>query len=109
MAFRIHDGVVVESTDYELTISTPEWWMTPAEDAERAKQAAAGMDDFIQKLTEAIAKHQRGQKDPKSQAGLAAVVPKKILPATMVAEARQEIFEIREEVLRLMDDFRGRQ
>ncbi len=46
--------VVIESADYELNISAPEWRMTPEEDAERAKQAAAGMDDFMQKLTEAI-------------------------------------------------------
>src|SRR6266516_7043879 len=36
--------VVIESADYELTISAPEWRMTPEEDAERTKQAAAGMD-----------------------------------------------------------------
>lgn len=56
--------VVVESADYELTISAPEWRLTPKEDEERARQAAAGMDDFMQKLTEAIEQHQRGQKDP---------------------------------------------
>ena len=56
--------VVVESADYELTVSPPEWRMTPAEDAERAKQAAAGMDDFMRKLTEVIEKHQHGQKGP---------------------------------------------
>ena len=56
--------VVIESADYELTISTPEWRMTPAEEAERANQAAAGMDDFMGKLTGAIEQQQRGQKDP---------------------------------------------
>ncbi len=59
--------VVVESADYELTISTPEWRMTPEEHQERAKQAAAGMDDFMKKLNDAIAQHQRGQKDPEEQ------------------------------------------
>src|SRR5438093_3155190 len=54
--------VVIESADYELTISAPEWRMTPEEDAERAKQAAAGMDDFMEKLTGAVEQHQRGQK-----------------------------------------------
>ena len=44
----------------------------------------------------------------KSQAGLEAVAPKKILPDTMVAEARKELFEIREGILRLMDEFRSR-
>src|SRR5712664_3517666 len=56
--------VVIESADYELTISAPEWRLTPAEDAERANQAATGMDDFMGKLTEAIEKHQRSHKDP---------------------------------------------
>jgi hypothetical protein len=44
----------------------------------------------------------------KSQAGLEAVAPKKILPEQMVAEARRELFEIREGILKLMDEFRGR-
>ena len=44
----------------------------------------------------------------KSQAGLEAVAPKKVLPEAMVAQARQELFEIREGILRLMDEFRGR-
>jgi hypothetical protein len=40
-------------------------------------------------------------------AGLEAVGPKKLLPESIVAEARQELFEIREGVLRLMNEFRG--
>ena len=44
----------------------------------------------------------------KSQAGLEAVAPKKLLPEAMIAEARKELFEIREGILKLMDDFRGR-
>ncbi len=56
--------VVIESADYEVTISAPEWRMSPEEDAERAKQAAAGMDDFMRKLAGAIEQQQRGQKDP---------------------------------------------
>jgi hypothetical protein len=44
----------------------------------------------------------------KSQAGLEAVAPKNLLPAKMVAEARRELFEIREAILKLMDEFRGR-
>src|SRR2546426_3223402 len=59
--------VVIESADYELAISAPEWRMTPEEDAERARQAAAGMDDFMGKLTEAIEQHQRAQKDPEEE------------------------------------------
>jgi hypothetical protein len=56
--------VVIESADYELTISAPEWRMTPEEDQERATQAATGMDDFMAKLDEVIDTHKRGQKDP---------------------------------------------
>lgn len=59
--------VVIESPDFELNISAPEWRLTPEEDAERAKQAAAGMDGFMKKLTEAIEQHQRGQKDPEAE------------------------------------------
>ena len=45
----------------------------------------------------------------KSQAGLEAVARKRLLPDDAVAEARKELFEIREGILRLMDEFRGRQ
>ena len=56
--------VVIESADYQMKISAPEWRLTPEEDVERAKQAAAGMADFMGRLTEAIEAHQRGQKNP---------------------------------------------
>jgi hypothetical protein len=56
--------VVIESADYELWISAPEWRLTPEEDQERAKQAAAGMADFMNKLTQAVQKHQDRHKDP---------------------------------------------
>jgi hypothetical protein len=56
--------VVIESTDYRVRISPPEWRMTPEEDEERAKQAAAGMADFMRRLSEAIERHQRAQKHP---------------------------------------------
>ena len=59
--------VVIESADYELAISAPEWRMTPEEDAERAKLAGAGMADFMGNLTEAVEQHQRGQKDPEEE------------------------------------------
>ena len=59
--------VVIESTDYDLTISAPEWRLTPAEEEQRAQDAANGMNWFMQKLTEAIAQQQRGQKDPEAE------------------------------------------
>jgi len=58
--------VVVESADYELTISPPEWRLTAEEEEQRARAAAAGMDDFMGKLTEAIEQHQHGQKAPEA-------------------------------------------
>lgn len=59
--------VVLESADYHLEISAPEWRLTPAEEAERAKLAAAGLTGFMQKLTEAIEQQKRGQKDPEAE------------------------------------------
>ena len=44
----------------------------------------------------------------KTYGGLAAVAAKKALPERVAAEARQELLEIRESILRLMDEFRGR-
>jgi hypothetical protein len=44
----------------------------------------------------------------KAQAGLEAVAPKNLLPNEMISKAREEIFHIREEILELMDRFRGR-
>jgi hypothetical protein len=45
----------------------------------------------------------------KSQAGLEAVASKQLWPATLIGEAWQELFEIREGILKLMDKFRGRE
>jgi len=56
--------VVIESADYELTISPPEWRMSPEDEKDRANQAAEGMADFMNKLTENIEVQKRGQKDP---------------------------------------------
>ena len=43
-----------------------------------------------------------------SQAGLEAVAPRKVLPEPLLTQARQELFAIREGILRLMDEYRGR-
>ncbi len=56
--------VVVESADYKLTISAPEWRMTPAEEQQRATEAAAAMEEFLKKLTAAIDEQQESHKDP---------------------------------------------
>jgi hypothetical protein len=55
--------VVIESSDYNLTISEPSWRLTAQDEDRRAREVAAAMDDFTQKLTDTIEKHQRGQKD----------------------------------------------
>lgn len=44
----------------------------------------------------------------RAQAGLEAVAPKPLLPAAMVAEVRAELFAIREGILKLMEEYRGR-
>ena len=56
--------VVIESADYEVTISAPEWRITPEEEQLRAQQAAAGMQGFMQRLTDAVQAHRRSLKDP---------------------------------------------
>jgi hypothetical protein len=56
--------VVIESADYQLTISAPEWRMTPEEEQDRAGQAAAAMEGFMKKFTEAIDQHQGERKHP---------------------------------------------
>jgi len=64
---ELNGRVVIESTDYQLVISAPEWRLTPEEDVQRAEDAAKGMDWFMQKLTEAIDELKRGQKDPEAE------------------------------------------
>ena len=59
--------VVIESADYELKISAPEWRLTPEEEEQRAKDAANGMNWFMQTLTDAIEKQKHGQKDPEAE------------------------------------------
>jgi len=59
--------VVIESADYDLKISAPEWRMTPQEEQDRAGQAAAAMEGFMKKLTEAIEQHQGERKHPDEQ------------------------------------------
>jgi hypothetical protein len=56
--------IVIESAEYELTISSPEWRMTPEEEKERAKEAEQAMEEFLQRLDQNIERHKKGQKDP---------------------------------------------
>ena len=56
--------VVIESGDYELTISAPEWNLTPEEEENRARDVALAMEEFMTRLTSAIEQHKRGQRSP---------------------------------------------
>ena len=47
--------VVIESVDYKLTISQPEWRLSPEEEASRQKDAAAGFSGFLTKFSDAVA------------------------------------------------------
>jgi len=46
--------VVIESADYRLEISPPAWRLTPEEEAQRAKDAAAGFAGFMDKASQAL-------------------------------------------------------
>jgi hypothetical protein len=66
---ELNGRIVIESTDYILEISAPEWRMTPEENAGRAKLAADGMNLFLRRLTEAVEQHQQGQKKTEEKWG----------------------------------------
>jgi len=55
--------VVIETTDYNLTISAHEWQLTPEEDAQRAADVTKAMVDFLKRLSDSIEQHKRDQKD----------------------------------------------
>jgi hypothetical protein len=59
--------VVIESADFEMNISAPEWRLTPAEAKQRAKDAEAGWEMFSKQLNDALEKQKRGQKDPEAE------------------------------------------
>lgn len=59
--------VVIESADFELTLSAPEWRLTPAEEKQRAQDAETGWEMFSKQLNNAVEKHKRGQKDPEAE------------------------------------------
>lgn len=51
---EVNGRVVIESTDYRLTISAPAWRLTAEEENQRRAQAEAGFDGFMEKLSDAI-------------------------------------------------------
>ena len=50
---KANGRVVIESSDYRLKVSPPQWQLSAEEEAERSEGAAAGFSDFMQKVTEA--------------------------------------------------------
>ena len=58
--------VVIESADFTLEISAPEWRLTPAEEKQRAQDAEAGWSGFVGQLNAALEQQQRGQKAPEA-------------------------------------------
>jgi hypothetical protein len=54
--------VLIESTDYELTISPPQWRLSPAEEKQRAKDAEAAWAGFVGRLDEALEKQNAARK-----------------------------------------------
>jgi hypothetical protein len=46
--------VVIESTEFDLEISPPEWRLTAADNEQRARESSAGFGGFIQKLSDAV-------------------------------------------------------
>jgi hypothetical protein len=59
--------VVIESADFQLTISPPQWRLSPEEEKQRAWDVEAGWGGFVQQLNEALEKQKRGQKDPEAE------------------------------------------
>jgi hypothetical protein len=51
---EVNGRVVIESTDYRLTISPPSWRLTAGEEQQRERQAADGFTDFMNKVSEAL-------------------------------------------------------
>ena len=59
--------VLIESADFKLEISAPEWRLTPDEEKQRASDVEAGWAGFVQQLNEALEKQERGQKNPETE------------------------------------------
>lgn len=106
--WRLTDELGLEKTeDQDLWRFIFEFQTTAAKLAGALNGIAEGRDFGNAAFTVACLKRALNHLH-KSQAGLEAVAPKKILPEKTVAEARQELFEIREGILKLMDEFRRR-
>jgi hypothetical protein len=100
------DNLGVErSNDDDLTQFISEFQITGAKLAGALSGIAEGQEPRDGAFTVAYLKRALDHLH-KAQAGLEAVAQKKLLPDQMVSEARKEIFHLREEILRLMEEFR---
>lgn len=53
--FSVRNGrVVIESADYQLEISAPEWRLTPAEEARRAEEASANFSAYMEQFNQLL-------------------------------------------------------
>jgi hypothetical protein len=95
------------SEDDDLVQFITEFQITGAKLAGALNGLAYGRDHTEGAFTVACLKRALGHLH-KAQAGLESVAPKKLFPENLIAESRRELFAIREEILRLMDEFRGR-
>ena len=55
--------VVIEGTDWRVSISAPEWRFTPEDEQQRSQDAAHGLMGFMQRLTDAVDQERRRQPD----------------------------------------------
>ena len=93
--------------DEDLSAFVGEFQITGAKLAGALNGLAYGRDHRDGAFTVACLKRALGHLHT-SQAALESLSSRQVLGADMVASYRKELFEIREEILRLMDEFRGR-
>ncbi len=94
-------------TDSDLTEFMTEFRITGAKLAGALNPLARGAPVCDASLTVALLKRALDHLH-KSQAGLEALALRKLLSGTLLAQARNELFEIREGILGLVDEIRGR-
>jgi len=92
--------------DEDLVQLTMEFQITSAKLAGALNDLAYGRDTFDPPFVVACLKRALDHLH-KAQAGLERTAAKNIAPAPVLAEAREELFAIREGILRLMDEFRS--
>jgi hypothetical protein len=75
--------VVVESADYELTISAPQWQLTPEENEQRARDVAGAMDNFMARRQTPSSNTSADGKIRKSRGTnmITSISSKKVMPA----------------------------